>query len=124
MATAKTIQCEDCGRKYETTRKNTKYCRVCRVFRDLAYLRALTKTCVACDRDFAPMRRDDLLCGHCDPTTSKQEVEGDCALCQVHANLLHADIAVCKGCATDPEKRELFMKALAKKRRASQEGAI
>jgi hypothetical protein len=120
MAKTSIIQCQDCGADYETVRRNTKYCRVCRMFRDLAYLKALTRECISCDQKFAPLHREDILCGNCDPVTSKFHVEGVCGICQVQATLLHKDIAVCKSCATDPGQRTVFIKALAKKRLANQ----
>ena len=91
------------------------------MFRDLTYLKSNTRECVACDSKFAPLHREDILCGGCDPVTSKFHVQGVCALCQTNGTLLHKDISVCKGCSTDPSKRTVFIKALAKKRIANQQ---
>lgn len=112
-----TISCADCGADYETKRSNTKYCRVCRIYRDLSFLGERTKNCLECDKKFALMSRKDLLCGGCGSFLAK-EVEGDCSLCGASTkHLLHETIKVCRPCATDPKKRVTLLRALAKKRR-------
>ena len=113
-----TITCEDCGRDYETTRKNTKYCRSCRVYRDLMFLGERRKECIECEKTFNPLTTKDLLCGRCGDFMRKAP-EGECKLCGESAKLLHESIQVCGACATDPAKRVTFLRALAKKRRQS-----
>lgn len=111
------ISCEDCGNRYETNRKNTKYCRVCRVFRDAVYNASNTKKCVSCEEKFAPINRGDMLCGRCN---FARKIEGTCALCEKKKeDMVHESIAVCWPCATDPVKRPVLIRALAKKRRAT-----
>ncbi len=115
------INCEDCGRSFETTRANTKFCTVCRTYRDLLYIGEQTKSCLECDQKFALLKRSDMLCGKCDFLTSKKYVEGTCALCHnVSDRLMHKDIRVCIRCARNPEMRTLLLKALVKKRKAAQ----
>lgn len=120
MATT-TIDCADCGHQYETARKNTKYCRVCRLLRNLSYLKNTTYTCFVCDKDYAPLERqpaDWRMCGTCERREWPHDVKGTCALCNDDSDrLIHADIAVCRKCAFDPEKRPLLVKALARKQR-------
>lgn len=120
MAT-RTITCEDCGSRSETTRANTKYCKTCRLFRNVVFIGHRTKTCIECEKRFAPLDRADVLCGSCDFT--RPLVAGHCALCDRDTErLLHADVKVCSMCATDPDKRVLFQRALAKKRRRNKDG--
>ena len=114
----RTIECADCGASYKTTRTNTKYCRVCRVFRDLSFLGDRTKECIECERQFSPLTKKDLLCGGCGSFLRKT-LEGTCSLCnESREDLLHETITVCGRCATDPEKRVTLLRALAKKRRS------
>lgn len=116
-----TITCEDCGKEVSTPRRNTKYCIVCRLFRNTVFIGHRTKVCVECEKRFAPLNRGDVLCGGCDFT--KKFVEGSCALCERKSErLLHPDLKVCSMCATDPDKRTLFQRALAKKRRRNKNG--
>lgn len=113
----RTISCADCGAEYETRRTNTKYCRVCRTYRDLMFLGDRSKTCIECDKQFLPLTKKDLLCGACGSFLAKA-VHGDCSLCgEKTEHLLHDSIKVCRRCATDPEKRVTLLRALAKKRR-------
>jgi hypothetical protein len=110
--------CEDCGGSYLAKRSNAKYCSICRLFRDLTWLRNRQYTCLDCEARFAPFKSNEQLCSKCDFIGSKNYVEGTCALCQ-HSSypLLSADVAVCLGCARDPDKRAIFLKAIANKRR-------
>lgn len=120
MATT-TITCADCGQPYETARKNTKYCRVCRLARNLAFLKDSTYTCFVCSEEYAPLERQPeswRVCGPCEPRAWPHDHAGDCALCGEHSDrLIHEDIAVCRSCAFDPEKRPLMFKAILKKQR-------
>lgn len=114
MATFK-IACADCGFEHEASNKTTKYCNVCRVFRDLAFVGTTTKNCFACGSKFAPIRRKDELCSNCD-YNHRVYGTGICALCKNEASLIRSDIAVCTDCMRDPDQRRTFMKAMAKKR--------
>lgn len=112
------ITCEDCGQPYTAIRKNAKYCRVCRLLRNAIYLGDRTQTCLICEQDYAPLQRDKLsICGSCNPNSYKHDVEGTCVFCKTKdGRLIHEDIKVCRRCAQDPEQRELFIKALGKKK--------
>lgn len=119
-----TIKCVDCGQPYETRRPNTRYCAVCRLYRDLVYLGSRTKVCLDCEERFAPLAVKDLLCGKCDFIRSKNYADGECALCHGNTSpLLHSDVAVCLVCAREPKRRELLLRAVAKKRSARREAA-
>lgn len=112
MAEKRTIHCEDCKHEYETVRANTKFCQVCRTFKDLVYVGTDTRKCWLCDSTFAPLHRKDEACADCSPRTGKM-LDGECVLCQGHRHpLLSGDILVCLGCAKDPERRRTFGKAI------------
>lgn len=116
MSTATIIRCSDCGSDYETVRKNTKYCRLCRTLRDIKFIGVRQQTCWECDQKFAPSGPQQFLCGACDTTPRKSYVTGTCALCnRQEARLLDAQVAVCVECSRDGGKRPAFFKALVKK---------
>lgn len=118
-----TIECKDCGAQFETKRRNTKYCEVCRAIRNLLYVGSHRKECVSCESTFAPLARDDILCGECDFIDSGKRVRGKCTVCSTaEAILMHKDIRVCLACGRNPEKRTLLLKALFKKKRAQSNG--
>jgi DNA-directed RNA polymerase subunit RPC12/RpoP len=79
--------------------------------------------CAVCDREFAPLSSTEtFVCGGCDPNHRRADAGGECALCGNHSEfLIHQDIAVCRRCATDPDQRKLFIKALARKRNSAAE---
>lgn len=119
--------CEDCGHEYQSKRANAKYCGVCRLFRDLVYHGKRKQTCLDCGERFAPFKSGERLCSNCDFIGSANYAAGACALCKHSTHpLLSTDIAVCLGCARDPDKRDIFTKAVAKKRqsRRSQHEAV
>lgn len=124
MATTRTIQCADCGHPYETTRKNTLYCDVCRLSRDVMYMGTRTTKCLGCSERFCRLHRHDVLCAECDIVKSSLWGEGSCALCgQDQATRVRPDVAVCIGCAKAPEHRRVFIKALVKKVRTRKEAS-
>lgn len=112
------ISCEDCGHQYTSIRKNTKYCRVCRLLRNAIYLAAHTQTCVICEKVYAPLVREKLaVCGECNPNAYRHDASGTCSFCGTETQrLIHEDVTVCRKCSQDPEQRELFIKALGKKK--------
>lgn len=115
MATFK-IACADCGSEHEASNRTTKYCNVCRVFRDLAFVGTTTKNCFACSEAFAPIRRKDELCSKCD-YNHRVYGTGTCGICKAeNVSTIRMDIAVCVDCMRDPNQRRTFMKAMAKKR--------
>ena len=105
------IKCADCGAPYETKRKNTKFCRICRINRNLAYTAARQSACWKCEEKFAPFDAGQVHCGKCcyQPTSCEIKV---CALCKQEAKMIHPGLAVCWACALSPEKRRVFSRAL------------
>jgi hypothetical protein len=117
MGTLRTIRCADCGHGRETARANTKYCRLCRLFRDLSHLKGRTSTCIACGARFAPLTANDGLCSKCD-FLAENNARGRCNICETdNALLIKAGVAVCNGCAKDPKRRKVVVMAVAQKRR-------
>jgi hypothetical protein len=114
--TYNTITCQDCGRAYATKRHNTKFCKVCRLIRNMKFIGAKTKKCWECDTSFAPIERSDVMCGKCAvPST----LTGDCAVCQAHAvPMLTKEVKVCMRCAYDPEQRPAIFKGLLKRQKS------
>lgn len=114
MATTTTIVCADCGRDYETVRRNTKYCSLCRLLRDLLFVDRATTKCWICSEVFAPIERREKSCGSCCYKAAKNGV-AECAFCHQEKPRVNAGIAVCHGCARDPELRGKLMNSLMKK---------
>jgi hypothetical protein len=111
-----TIHCEDCGSTYETIRKNTKYCAICRLFRDVMFVGTKKSKCLICEKKYCKTSRNDLVCADCDVVGSRLHGHGDCALCgATEAKLIRIGVAVCVGCAQDPDQRQTFIKALGRK---------
>lgn len=112
------IECESCGREYETKASNAVVCRVCRLLLNTKYWYGKTRECVACDEKFAPLgsARDDPFCGDC-AVRSSLHIDGTCVFCEQKTVLLHKDVKVCQQCARNPEQRVLFIKALTRKQR-------
>lgn len=110
------IECADCKHHHVAHSPKAKYCNVCRIFRDLAFVNSTTKPCFMCGDQFAPMSRKDMLCSKCDYTHLVHGT-GDCGLCKATStSTIRSDIAVCLDCARDPKKRQIFSRAIAKKR--------
>jgi hypothetical protein len=120
-----TIRCNDCGEQVETARKNTKYCSVCRLIRDLPYaagqevrIGGLPK-CALCAKEFARLDIRDPLCGECAPET-RSHGKCVCAFCHEEKHRVRKDIAVCDRCARKKEVRDQLWKSLRNKQRARQ----
>lgn len=125
MAKLTIIECADCGAPRLTKRKNTKYCRVCRLIRNIEFIGADTVDCLGCDTPFAPLKRGEDVCGKCAVAGPAGDPRGTCAFCEVeNASLVDSNISVCRVCATDPTKRVLFKKALVKKQIAIRSGDV
>lgn len=106
----KSITCADCRTKRSNPRfRNTRYCRACRLLRDLIYVAAEQRPCADCARPFAPTDRKDTLCGACHYGSV---YEGHCAICLTDAELHRPDIAVCIRCVRDPAKRKTIIAGL------------
>lgn len=114
------IKCQECGSERQTRWSNTKYCLVCRYLGNAKYLAEHNTTleCWECSTVFAPLKRDDKFCPECAPM-SQSHPHGHCNLCSRDDQpLLARGIKVCRGCAYDPDKRQVFIKALGQKKRA------
>lgn len=109
------IHCEDCGRPRSTRYKNTKYCLVCRLFKNLNYIGTQTRKCPVCNNRFAPLNRNELMCGECNTKIAVGQPHGVCGFCGEDTDLLLDDVRVCHPCATDPKNRDTFLVAMAKK---------
>lgn len=108
------ISCADCGSEYETNRKNTRYCRVCRVLRNLIYYGPKLTTCWSCEEKFAPWEDKQVFCGGC-ARKADSAPTGTCGLCKEETKVIHQDIHVCHTCATDPKSRPKLVRALTAK---------
>lgn len=104
------VTCAECSAPVETKRKNTKYCGVCRLYRNLIYLQGKTTTCWACDERFLLADRADRVCPDCLPSTAHT---GACAVCnRDDQQMVTSDVAVCRRCIHAPEHRKTIIKAL------------
>jgi hypothetical protein len=111
--------CADCGREFETTRDNAKYCRLCRLLKNLIYIGDRRYECWACGGEFAPLGRNDKFCGQCNTVGSVHDHGGECRLCgETSDQLLHADVLVCRGCSTNPDRRKVLIQAVYRKHKA------
>lgn len=118
------IQCADCGEERRGP-KNTKYCHMCRLARDAEFWTGKTVKCRkdhgGCGQAFAPINRNDSLCGKCNPGVSAWR--GNCVLCgKDDTYRVMRTLAVCKSCARDPAKRVKFVKGL-RRRQAERKAA-
>lgn len=115
-----TITCEGCGYVRKGP-KNTKLCKLCAIERDIKHHRDAKRPCnqTDCNEQFAPINRNDWVCGKCDLAA----YEGPCLWCKApHTQLLHKYLRVCLKCAKSPANRLPLLKALERdryKRRAA-----
>lgn len=115
---APTGTCEDCKRSFSTRRpQQARYCRFCRIHRDLQHYGVRQETCMVCDGKFCPIRAGDRLCGVCRVIgEGRASVRGRCAACGTSdTDLLHKDIRACGTCARDPKQRGALLKAVERK---------
>lgn len=112
----RSIKCEDCGTRRENVRyANTRYCKSCRLLRDLLYVETEQRPCDACKQRFAPVSRKDTLCGRCNYGSI---YAGHCFLCKQDEAELHRDgIPVCVKCIRDPANRGRIIGGLRKGQR-------
>jgi hypothetical protein len=112
----KSIKCQDCGARRENVRyANTRYCKSCRLLRDLLYVETEQRPCADCTRPFAPVNRKDTLCGDCNYGSI---YTGRCFLCaQDEAELYRDGIAVCVKCIRVPANRKRIIAGLRKGQR-------
>lgn len=106
------IECQEegCGHWDLTAAKNTKRCYVCRLVRNLTFVKARKSKCWACGESYCPIARDDQLCGKCAFKSSGAE-QIDCVYCKRPGISVAKDIAVCMVCARDPKNRNQFLGA-------------
>lgn len=106
------ISCADCGATYETKRKNTRYCAVCRLRKDLLFITTRVQKCWDCGATFAPLNSDDVLCSECEPRRTRY-TDGKCNVCSSDpTTLLIPGVAICTRCARAPELRPTIVQKL------------
>lgn len=108
-----TITCRDCGNQRHRVPKNTRYCKRCRMLRDIDYWRRRVRTC-SCGNKFAPLDRLDRHCSTCDPGLRAHA--GPCVLATRdnphEGRYVHPALPVCASCARDPKQRQRMIAAL------------
>lgn len=108
------ISCADCGEERKASAANTRYCRVCRLLRNLDFLSDRTHKCLECSSRYPPIMRNDQWCGDC--ALGQTNVRGCCALCgKEDAYLVLPDVRVCHRCARNPRMRRRFILGLRKR---------
>lgn len=108
------INCADCGRQRATKRRNTKYCSLCRLMRDLQFVQARLHKCWLCEVRFAPIGGRDNACPDCMYVPKSFGVE-ECAFCHQAKPRANPEIAVCHSCARDPKLRPKLINSLQRK---------
>lgn len=112
------ISCADCGEQRNGVPKNTRYCRACRLLRDIRFWATQTRQCRECRRAFAPLGRNDLHCSTCDPGLVHKQIEcglgkWDRAPIEPHSGAyLRGGVVVCATCLRAPDRRRWLIKAL------------
>lgn len=112
-----TISCRDCGATRTRCPRNTRYCWLCRLIRELDYWRTHTRRCMDCQVVFAPLGGKDRQCSACNPGMSTRRQR--CAIVVAAGGLhegdpVHPSLPVCAGCARDPKLRPTLWDALIK----------
>lgn len=116
----RTIRCVTCNAPTPTTRKNTKYCVPCRLLKNVKFYANTTKKCWGCDGRFAPLHRNDVLCGTCDDAPPRS-ITGICSFCKNKTELYNDNVKLCLPCIKDPERRPTLLRSLMKKQRELKE---
>lgn len=125
MANWHIIDCEDCGAPRLTKYKNTKYCEICRLLRNLRFVGERTNKCPVDGSVFAPTNRNQLVSLHCDPYSPATQVKGTCGICHKEDSRLYGEhVSVCVDCMDDPKKRQTIYGQLLLKQKAIKEGRI
>lgn len=109
----KTITCEDCStERRNAAYSNTRYCKSCRLLRDLLFVDDATRPCKDCRKVYAPVSRRDTRCGGCNYGSVHT---GRCAFCKLEDAELHrAGIPVCLKCIRLPTLRRSIIAGLRK----------
>lgn len=108
------ISCDDCSHWEEVSAKNAKRCHVCRLVKNLEFMRGRQAKCWLCEDKFCPVARDDQLCGKCCISLKSAE-QVECAFCHLTRTSVSKDIAVCVFCARDVQYRKRFLSSIGKK---------
>lgn len=122
-----TIECEKCGAIRTSRAKNTKYCRVCSLLRQVEYYSRAERKCLAegCGNEYMPLQRSDKMCGKCYESTSTKVFLGECSFCnRENVPLEDPNITVCYPCMKSPATRRLLIKALQEKQRRLKSGEV
>lgn len=110
-----TISCQDCGQPRTHCPRNTRYCKPCRLLRDLAYWHRNRRNCKECRKEFAPIGRTDYHCSSCD--TGLLHLSGPCRLANPEPHdgpPTLTGIPVCAKCMRSPKMRSYLIKVLQK----------
>lgn len=119
------IHCEDCGAPRMTRYKNTRYCEICRLLRNLKFVGDATAKCLVDKRVFAPIKRGQQLSLTCDYLSTPGGEQGQCGICERDDQRLYGKhVRVCVECLDDPKKREAIRAQLIMKQKAIIEGRI
>lgn len=113
-----TIRCRDCGAERTQCPRNTRYCKACRLLRDILYWEHERRTCIQCRAAFAPIGRSDFHCSACRPGIRGRTVA--CVFGHGGQQLL-TGIPVCATCLRSPSKRAKLISALERGQRQRQE---
>lgn len=105
-----TITCQDCGAERTQCPRNTRYCKACRLLREVLYWAHKRRTCLKCRIPFAPLERGNYHCSGCDPGLPHRKL--DCVLCREEGRRLLTGIPVCDQCLRAPVKRASLIAAL------------
>jgi hypothetical protein len=115
-----TINCRDCGEERTGCPSNTRYCKPCRLLRQLDYWRVRRKNCGDCERQFAPLERSDIYCAaHAGDELRIRSVH--CVLCRQDGPPVMIGIPVCYICLRSPGRRLELDAALRKGQRLRKE---
>lgn len=124
MAKLQIIHCEDCGSPRLTKYANTKYCEICRLARNLNFMRGQKFTCAVSKNRFAPIKRGQIVSLTCDPYALPGSVEGTCGICEKDGKLYGEHVRVCVECLDSIDKREEIYGMLLLKQKLIKEGEI
>lgn len=106
-----TITCQDCATQRQRCPANTRYCKPCRLLRELYYWQRRRRACQNCNAEFAPLNRNDMHCSACDRGLAPYA--GRCISCADEQGWPAVkDIPVCAPCMRNPRKRALIISAL------------
>lgn len=119
------IHCEDCGAPRMTKYGNTKYCEICRLARNLNFMKGQKFKCGVSGKRYAPVKRNQGVCLECDPYSTPGGPQGDCPVCGTDDTRLYGEhVRVCVSCMDSIEKRPTIYAALLKKQAQIKSGEI